>query len=111
MSITVTITGISLSAIVWRSESLWIPSPLYVHHTIKGANKGPYYAQGRDNAVATIQGRCERNATNEATLRAMVGALATIQGRSSHTARIVSITDSNPDNPAWIYFAMSVMEV
>ena len=111
MSISVTITGLDLSAIVWRTESLWIQSPLYVHHVIKGANKGPYYPQGKDNATATLQGRCPRNAANETLLRNMVGAYATITGRSTHNARIVSISDNTADNPAWIYFTMSVMEV
>ena len=111
MSITVTISGLTLTAIVWRTESLWIPSPLYVHHVIKGANKGPYYAQGRDNAVATLQGRCPRNAANETLLRNMVGQYATISGMNNHNARILSITDNSTDNPAWIYFTMSCMEV
>ena len=111
MTITVTITGLTLTSIVWRLESRWIPSSLYVHHTIKGATKGPYYAQGTDNAVATLQGRCERTAANETLLASMVNKEATISGRSTHTARIVSITDNTPDNPAWVFFTMSVMEV
>jgi len=111
MSITVTITGLNLSAIVWRWESLWEPSAIYVHHQIKGATKGPYYAQGTDNATATIEGRCERNAANETLLRSMLNKSATIQGMNSHTARITSIVDNSPSNPAWIFFTMTCMEV
>ena len=111
MTITVTITGLDLTPIVWRAESLWLPSALYIHHVIKGATKGPYYAQGQDNAVATLQGRCPRNPANENLLRSMIGAYCTVQGRGTHNARITSISDNNPDNPAWVYFTVSVMEV
>ena len=111
MTVSVSISGMDLSAIVWRTESLWIPSSIYVHHVIKGASKGPYYAQGKDNATATLQGRCPRTAANETTLRNMINKYATVTGINTHYARIVSITDSSPDNPAWIYFTVSVMEV
>ena len=110
MTITVTISGLDLSSIVWRTESLWIPSAIYVHHTIKGTDSGPYYPQGRDNAVATVTGRCERTAANESLLASMVNRYATIGGRSTHTAYITSITDNSPDNPAWIFFTMACME-
>lgn len=111
MTITVTITGLDLTPIIWRSESLWIPSAIYVHHAIKGAAKGPVYPQGTDNATATLEGRCPRTAANESLLRSMIMAEATVTGRGTHTARVMSITDANPSNPAWIYFTAGMMEV
>jgi hypothetical protein len=30
---------------------------------------------------------------------------------NSHTARITSIVDNSPSNPAWIFFTMTCMEV
>ena len=106
--ISVTVNGSSTSPIVWTSMTPWVSSAMQQHVTVPGGDGlGVTFRKGRDNAVTTLQGRVLWTSAGQSMLKAISGAMLTVDTRTG----IAGSPTISGDSTAWIRFSISVTEV
>ena len=110
--IAVTMEGASTSPVIWVSMTPWVGSSIEQHVTVPGARgAGVTFRRGRDNAVATLQGRVPWTYDGESMLDSLIGAKLTIDNGVSVRTGIAGTPTVSGDSTAWIRFSLTVREV
>lgn len=105
-------TSTSTSPIIWTRMTPWVNSAMNVHIVVPGGRGlGRTYNKGSDNATTTLTGRCPWTSAGQTMFESLAGTRLRISnGIGSTRTGIAGTPVITEQNPAWIFFTISVTE-
>lgn len=109
--ITVLCNGQTTSPIIWTSMTPWTNSAITTHITIPGGHgDGVNFSKGTDNAVTTLKGRVRWTTEGQQAFNRLASSRLTISNGIDTRTGLAGSPAVTDDNPAWIFFTISVTE-